>query len=357
MAGTDGRDGTALNARLASEPYRFDVRQAVRLLERAAQQRADRQPEQPGPLPVGEGSDPQREAVRLRSSLTSRFPPSDIESLSRTDPGERPTLTVTFLGVGGAFGPLPPPLSSRVVERERLRDHAGRDFLDLFNHRLLSLLLRQSRLFHPALQATPGADAPAMLPLLAMLGVATLPRDGSSAAVEGRLGEVLTSLVGAAGMLNRRPVSGHALERLLSAHFGAAVRVLPLRGGWLALADDQRSRLGRSGRLGGGAVLGARVWDQAGGICIEIGPTGLGTLLALLPGRPLHAELARLVGFALGDAFDVELRLLLRPQEVPAATLGVSRIGWTSWLGRQPRQAPGSVRLGLGLGSAAAADA
>jgi type VI secretion system protein ImpH len=352
MAAADGRDGTALSGRLAREPYRFDVRQAVRLLELIRHRHAGQA--SPETVPVGAGSDPRLEAVRFRSSLASRFPASEIESL--TPPGQdgRPALTVTFLGVGGAFGPLPPPLTSRVLERERVRDHAARDFLDVFNHRLLSLLLRQSRQFHPALQLPP-SDAPARIPLLAMLGVATLPRDGSSASVEERLSGLATTLLGAAGLLNRRPVSAHALERVLAAHFGLPIRVVSLCGQWLDLADDQVSRLGRTGRLGGGAMLGRRVWDQAAGIRIEIGPTSLDKVLSLLPGRPASAELAGLTAFVLDDVFDVDLLLLVRPPEVPSATLGASstRLGWTAWLGRQPRQTPGTVRLRLGKRDAA----
>lgn len=394
MAGADGRhraplravfwrasDIASLSERLAREPYRFDFRQAVRLLElEAHRQAASVKPEQPDRIPVGEGTDPRRESVQLRGSLTSSFPPSDIELLISAGPDDRPALTATFFGIGGAFGPLPPPLTSHVVERERVRDHAGRDFLDLFNHRLLSLLLRHWRLCQPALQVTPGVDAPAKMPLLALLGLATLPRDGSSASVSGRLGGITKSLLGTAGLLNQRPVSAHALQRVLAAHFGLPVRILPLRGGWLQLADDQLSRLGRVGQLGN-AVLGGRIWDQAAGVRIDIGPTGLDRLLSLLPGHAGHDELVALVEFALGDAFDVELRLLLRPEEVPAvsfdargARLGSARLGavrlaqqsrtqpgprlgWTSWLGQQPRRVVATVRLRIGARHAEMPDA
>jgi type VI secretion system protein ImpH len=356
MAAADGRDGAALSGRLARESYRFDIRQAVRLLELAAHRHAASvTPAVAAGVPVGAGSDPRVEALRFRSSLASRFPPSEIESLTPARQYGRPTLTVTFLGLGGAFGPLPPPLSSRVIERERVRDHAGRDFLDIFNHRLLSLLMRQSRQVHPALQMPPASDAPARMPLLAMLGVATLPHDGSSASVDGRLGGLATTLLGAAGLLNRRPVSAHALERVLATHFGLPIRVVSLCGAWLSLADDQVSQLGRTGRLGGGAMLGRRVWDQAAGIRIEVGPAGFDKVLSLLPGRPASAELAGLTAFALGEVFDVDLCLLVRQDDVPPATLGAtgSRLGWTAWLGRQPRRTPGTVRLQLGRRGAA----
>ena len=124
---------------------------------------------------------------------------------------------------------------------------------------------------------------------------------------------------------------------------------MPLCGGWLNLADDQLARLGRFGQLGRSAVLGGRVWDQAAGIRIAIGPTDRATVLKFLPDGSKHAELAGLVTWALGDAFDVELCLMLRPQEVPPGSLAQPRprLGWTSWLGQAPWQTPAQIRLRL----------
>jgi len=352
MAGTDGRRDLALSARLAREPYRFDLRQAVRLLELVS----------PRHVPLGAGSDPRREAVSLRGSLSSSFPASDIEALSPGTAETRPEMTATFLGLGGAFGPLPPPLTARVLERVRQRDDAGRDFLDLFNHRLLSLLIRHARLFAPVMQDAAAAEMPARTPLTALLGLATLPRDHATS----RLGNVAAGLLEAAGLLNQRPASAHAVERLLAAYFGLPIRVVPLRGRWLTLDRDQQACLGRpSATLGRGAVLGRHVWDQAAGIRLEIGPAEPDVAMAFLPGGAAHAALATLIRFMLGDALDIEVRLSVPRHLVPQGSLGLrqslrarhgqrpplgptgSRLGWTAWLGGQPRRAPGVIRLAL----------
>ena len=342
MAGADGRRDPALIEVLRSEPYRFDVRQAVRLLEML----------DVACVTLGAGSDPEREAVAVRGSLTSSFPPSDIEKLTLTTPDRKAELTVAFMGLAGAFGPLPPPLTARVVERLRKRDLAARDFLDLFNHRLVSLMLRQWRLFHPALQGSPlQPEMAARRPLLALLGLAT-----ARAPSDGRLAPLTVSLMASAGLLNPRPVSAHALERLLGGHFGVPARVVPFRGGWLKLAPDQWTRLGRRQQqpLGHHAVLGTRVWDQAAGIRIEIGPAFLPLFLAFLPAGAAHAQAARLLMLPLGERLDVSLRLILRAGEVPESFLGEARsgrsgtrLGWTSWLGRQPRAAPGAACVRL----------
>jgi type VI secretion system protein ImpH len=345
MASANGRHGSSLIEALYGAPYGFDVRQAVRLLETLA----------PGSVPLAAGSDSRREAVRLRGSLTSNFPPSDIESLKPARGDERAEMTVTFMGLAGAFGPLPPPLTARVVARARQHDEAGRDFLDLFNHRLIALLLRQWRLTHPALQGDPARPGmPARLPLLALLGLATLPRNGRASA-EGRLGPLVPSLFEAAGLLHSRPISAHALERLLAGHFGVPTRVVPLRGGWLPLEPEQWTRLGHPGAvLGRHAVVGRRVWDQAAGVGIELGPLGLELMEQLLPGQGAHLQAAALLAVSLGDTYDVDMVLILRAAEVPPSRLGKppagrqgTRLGWTSFLGARSHIADGRVHVRL----------
>lgn len=359
VAGTDGRHDNSLEAILHTEAYRFDLRQAVRLLELMSPS---------GCVPVGAGSDPRREALQLRSSLSSSFPPSDVESLGRKCQARpasiweewycayphdsQSVLTVSILGLAGAFGPLPPPLTARVLEQERDKDHSAREFLDIFNHRLLSLLLRLDQLFAPALQidslqSLASVERSASLPLLALLGLATL----SAHELDDRLDGLVPSLIGSAGLLNSRPTSAHALERLLNTHFGWPVRVLPLRGGWLDLALDQCTRLGRTGLLGKTSLLGSRVWDEAASICIEIGPIDRATMMKFLPDGAWYRELAQLAAFVMGDAFDIQLHLLLRADQVPPGSLDEPRprLGWTSWIGQASWQNPALVQLRLNI--------
>src|SRR5262249_18384537 len=131
MAGSGWRKDLALIEQLYAESYRFDFFQAVRLLASLAHQSRE----------LGEGIYAEREAVNFRSSLSAVFPASEIDHLAASD-SEPPEMTVNFFGLGGAFGPLPRPFSERVLTQARRRDTAARDFLDIFNHRLVSLFYR-----------------------------------------------------------------------------------------------------------------------------------------------------------------------------------------------------------------------
>jgi len=127
--GTD----TPLEQLLFAEGFRFDFYQAVKLLEMLA----------PDATPVAEGSEPDAEPVRFRSRVGLDFPASEIDLLARAVTADLPPeMRVNFLGLAGVLGPLPLPITELVVERVWHKDTALRDFLDLFNHRLVSILAR-----------------------------------------------------------------------------------------------------------------------------------------------------------------------------------------------------------------------
>jgi type VI secretion system protein ImpH len=347
MAATGRRGVRPLIELLAAEPYRFDSRQAVRVLEQLL----------PGAAPVGLGSDPCDEAVSFRSSLGAAFPASDIDRVEvppQHDHQRRSVVTVNFLGLGGAFGPLPVGLTELIVRRARSGDTASRDFLDIFNHRLVSLMMRSWRLFRLALQGTTPEETSFAFYLFALLGMATEGmRVTRGRHPRNRLDGLDRSLLGVTGLLNQKPLSLHAVERTLNVHFGVPVRAIPMRGVWLELEPGQRTAIGPSGRnqaLGHGTVLGARVWDQAGGILITLGPLGFHEALAFLPDGTAFREMRRLVDFLLGRAFALSLQLTINPQDMPISKLekgGAMRLGWTGWLTSRPRRSPGVVTIDL----------
>jgi type VI secretion system protein ImpH len=347
MAADDRPHGDSPIRRLQLEAWRFDFHQAVRVLEALV----------PRATPVGQGADPRREVVRFRGALASGFPASDLSAL-QFDPtaDEPPQLEVNFLGLGGPFGPLPAPLTELVQDRLRVHDTAARDFLDLFNHRLISLAARIRRAHRPALQPGRPEDGPFAALLFALLGLRTpglrhtLGRNPSS-----RMRGLDAGLPLHAGLLNQRPASLHTVERLLSSHFGVPIRGTPMVGRWLRLDEDQVSVLGRNGRnqrLGNGAVLGSRIWDQAATIQLDPEPLSLPEFRRFLPGAAKHCELRTLVGYTLGQSVDVRLRLTLPPLQVPRTRLSRkpelgAQLGWTSFLTTRLRKEPGVVTVAV----------
>jgi type VI secretion system protein ImpH len=91
---------------LFAEPYRFDFFQAVRVLEAL----------RPASAAAGAGSRPADEAVRFRSTPALSFAPADVVAVADGEDGAPPEMTVAFLGLAGAGGPLPRPFSEWVMQ-------------------------------------------------------------------------------------------------------------------------------------------------------------------------------------------------------------------------------------------------
>ena len=244
------------------------------------------------------------------------------------------------------------------LERLRRGDAGIRDFLDVFNHRLLSLFVRAKRAHRPALQPGRPEDTGFATLLWALLGLGTPGlRRGRPPRTAARLPGLDHILLACAGLLNQRPVSAHAIERTLAYALGTPVRLTPFVGRWVRLDDGQATVLGPLGRnatLGGDAVLGRRVWDQSAAIRLELGPMTLRQMVPLLPGSKRHARLREILDFTLGGQVEAEVRMVLPPKQVPLSRLWAKaparmpRLGWTSWLTTRSRQTAGEVTLRLG---------
>jgi type VI secretion system protein ImpH len=314
---------------LFEEGFRFEFFQAVRLLERISpRQRA-----------VGRDAKPEHEVARFRSQSSLSFPASDVHEIARPVDGDGPAgVTVTFMGLAGLSGPLPRHYTDLINERLRQKDAALRDFLDLFNHRLISLFFRaweKYRLpigYERAAWRREGRD-PLSLALFDLMGMGT---DG----LRGRLGVEDEILLYSSGLVAQRPRSAGALEGILTAYFDVSVRAIQFVGQWLPIAEEDRSCLGVGGpnsALGVNAVLGRRVWDQQAKFVLRMGPLGYGTFCDLLPSGTAFAPLVRLTWFLAGQECDFDVQLVLRAAEVPRCRLGETgptapRLGWSTWL-------------------------
>lgn len=327
--------------------YRLDFYQAVRLLELIARERR-RGTGEPDIVTPGAGTDPDDEPVRFRSRVTMAFPASDLSAIDlHPKDGGPPVVTVDFMGLAGARGPLPHFWAELVRERDRLGDTALRAFLDLFNHRLISLLYRARQRHRPALETRRLEEHPFSRYLLSFAGLASPAArasfdapSGEGEAAEGGLRLEARDLMVYAGLLWNRDRSMVGLERLLAHALGLRVRGRPLVGRWLHIPEDERTRLSvgpAHNRLGVTAVAGRRIWDPQAAFELRVGPLAWDEFVEYLPcGRRLDA-LAKLVRFYVRSAFDFYLVLVVRAREIPPnrpalSARGGPRLGWTSWL-------------------------
>ncbi|MGA7802253.1 MAG: type VI secretion system baseplate subunit TssG [Gammaproteobacteria bacterium] len=343
MAGTSRRTADSLADQLFREPYRFDFFQAVRILEALGRERsaADRSAAR---MAVGHDFAPGQETVRFRALPSRSFPASTISALAHgTGQGDEPTLapemTVSFMGLVGPGGVLPEHYTDLLLRRLRLKDHALRDFLDLFNHRTISLFYRAWLKYRfPFNHKQPGDEEDAFA-----LALKCLTGMGSEHMAERTIAADETFLFYSGRMANRvRPAEG--LAKLLSDCFGVPVSVEQFQGHWLTVEDEERTvlpsgpvRSGYYNRLGVDSILGDRVWDVQSRFRLRIGPLGRKAFAALLPTGETLAELCAVTRTYVGPELDYDVQLVLAGEEVPPCRLqggGMegAALGWSSWL-------------------------
>ncbi|HMF94403.1 MAG TPA: type VI secretion system baseplate subunit TssG [Vicinamibacterales bacterium] len=301
---------------LFSEPSSFDFLQAVRLLEIRAQSAAR-------PL----NAPPYADVVRFRTSFDLGFAPSEIRDLQLPAPGGVPEMTIAMFGTGGPDGPLPTSFTEDILDRLKNQDTALAAFLDIFHHRLVSLLYRIHKVHRLALVSVSPDRTPAARYLLSLIGLG-LPSLGSQL-------EAPAAMLRYAGLLATTPRSAVGLAVMLTDYFEVPFEVRQFAGEWYELDPDECTHVGVAGRnnaIGRNAVVGTRVWIQDAGVVLRVGPLTAQQFGDFLPEGAAHAALAEMVRFYAGADLKVRIQLLLRPEDLSQARLGQSRVGWTGWL-------------------------
>jgi type VI secretion system protein ImpH len=313
---------STLEERLRNEPFLFEFFQAVRLLERLL----------PDKVRVGKFAPPSAEVARFKANSTLVFPASEIQALNW--PARGPVeMKVNFMGLTGPEGVLPLPYTVFLVERARAGDSSAADFLDLFNHRVISLFFQAWEKYRFWIAYERGERDQFSHHLLDLIGLGTPGLQDRQAVPD-------DSLLYYSGLLAQHPRSAVALEQILSDYFDVPVEVEQFAGGWYRLdTNDQCSFDGRndcSEQLGAGAVVGDEVWDQTARVRIKIGPLSLAQYKEFLPTGSAFEPLRVLTRFFSNDEFDFEVQLTLNRHEVPRCELGAEggtapRLGWTTW--------------------------
>jgi type VI secretion system protein ImpH len=315
-------DVVAAFAALAKAPYRFDFYQTLRKLECLHR-------DQPR---WGQALRPRDEPVRLGQDPDLSFAPAPLASFDAGSDGTPPRLQIRLFGLFGPNGPLPVHLTE--YARERLR-HAGDPtlsrFLDLFHHRFVALFYRAWAQAQPHVNGDrPQADRFTVY-VGAFLGTAPASlRRGDAVPNAARLFH--------AGALIRHVRNGAGLASILRHFFRVPVHIEQFVGHWLPLGVSERTRLARQDApLGGGAVLGARVWDRQHKFRVRLGPLTLDQYEQFLPGRQPLRQLVDWVRLYTSLELDWDVQLVLRREQVPRLALdGRRQLGWSTWLGHRP---------------------
>jgi type VI secretion system protein ImpH len=279
---------------------------------------------------LGDDTRPAAEPVTFRVSDGLRHPDVEIASLDRPEPGGPVSITVGHMGLTGPLGVMPDHYSDLLVTRRRARDPSMARFLDLFNHRSISLFYRAWAKYRLPVrfEEEGGRFADPFSRALAALAGITRLND--------------PAMLAAAGPLGRGVRSAGALSRIVAALLDLPIAVEELRPRRIRIAPAERSRLGSAfqpqghyAALGRDVVLGETTWDVGGGFRLRVGPLALADFVALAEGQDARRRLVEAVRMAVGGGLAFDIQLVLRADAVPAARLGATappRLSRTGWL-------------------------
>jgi type VI secretion system protein ImpH len=333
MADGDPTASSRVHDDLLARATRYDFFVAVGMLERLT----------PSAVRVGGDGPYSGESIRFRHDPSLSFSAGEIARIAYvpapssiddtwTDRRHRYEVTTCFLGVTGGVTPLPMYLAEEILQSPE-HHTVERDFLDVFHHRLISLLYRIGVKYDFTREHRNDLSDPWTRRVLALAGFDV---DGGY-----RPRYVpLWRLVRLAPLFAVAVRSARALEVALAdvcgdALDGATVRLQQFEGGWSPLDPGQRMALGRDNHaLGRSAVLGVRCFHRGGRAVIQLGPLRENFRRFLVDGD-MYPVVCELVALLTTEPIDFELDLVLAEQARPPFLLGTrsgARLGVDSWL-------------------------
>lgn len=275
------------------------------------------------------GSVPSFQRVRYSASASLGFPGSDVLALSESQVGQY-EMEVSFLGLQGSQSPLPGYYIESLAHNAAHHEGVAGDFLDFFNHRLLTLVHRSWRKYRHYVRYQDDAKDGFSAAIFALVGLA-------DSNLRGETPISWSKMLAYAGLLAGRSRSPDVVSGIVGHCFDLArVEIEEWVKRWVDIPFDQRSCVGVSGMtLGSDMVAGERVADVNGKFALCLHGLSLARFRDFLPDGEEHGPLKTLVSFVLREplAYDLELELLeseVKPMRLGEA--GTCQLGWTTFV-------------------------
>ncbi|KAA1183154.1 type VI secretion system baseplate subunit TssG [Photorhabdus heterorhabditis] len=323
--------------RLAPNIYDFNFYRFCQLLESI----------QNGRPPLGSTISPSDDPIRFRPHPGMGFPASELRNAEwdEVQPEQLPTIRTLFLGLYGVDSPLPTAYLDDIAQRREGYEGVT-DFLDIFNHRMMTQYYRIWRKYsYPATYHPGGKDDTSQC----LLGLVGLGIPGSQQQIATPVSRFL-ALLGTMRLPTRTAEGVIKLVALLAPQTQTRVTAHDRRRVWLI----QPARLSRHYpiQLSQRLVLGKTGTDVNSQMVLHLYTEDADEAQGWLPQRELHTDLLVLLRVYLGWRCSVRLHLTLPKGILPPAQLGKQRVrlGRTGVLGLKPgtQAVSGMVTINLG---------
>ena len=278
-----------------------------------------------------------REPARLGQHVRLSFSARDVAKFQEAGEKTPARVTIANLGLLGPEGPMPLHLTRWVLDRlsqrwfsgadaEQTSDTTFVDFVNILQHRMITLYYRAWADAHPAVQVERSVGGRVHAMLEAMSGIG-LPGTQDP--------ELDTVRLRQAGSLASQVDGPERLTLFLATAFKVPVRIKEFVAAWITIPTALQTRMGKAyAGLGRGATIGPRVFSRQSRIELRIGPLNLDDFKAFLPGERRLATFKKAVRDMIGETLDVDLRIVLAREAVPPPKIGTVQLGRTAWLAR-----------------------
>lgn len=271
-------------------------------------------PEAPVP---GSNWQVRHEYVRFRPYPGMGFPAGEIRGMNDPEPEHKPlplSVDITFMGLYGVESPLPTHYIDDIAQK-REGWEATRDFLDIFNHRLITQYYRIWRKYsYPATFAPGGTDKTSQY----LLGLAGLGIPGC-ADTAGTPLSCFLALLPVMLLPGRTEEGMAALVQLLAPDTRTAVYHhdrcrIPLK---KQVVMSSRQPISLKHR----PVMGTHGIDVNGQVLLQMTTDNPLEVCGWLPDGELYSDLMALLHVYLGSHLDVRLQLCVARHLLPDAQL------------------------------------
>lgn len=320
---------------LLAQVHRVDFNQFIRCLQIEHGSR------------ISDAVSPDEQPVQLIADLEGSFPTNQVVAWTPPDDRHvRPRLAAAFFGLYGPSGALPEHYTHLMLERTRQGDHSLREFLDIFNHRLLTLFYQAWEKHSLPVAFETAAVAGYVDPVHAALQALVQTR---LPAARDRLSLSDDWLIYYGGIMANSRCPAESLRACVEDFTALPTALEQLVGQWLQLDTADQSRLKTSefgvssgNMLGVDTIIGGSVWDVESRFRLQIGPVDWPTMSEYLPDSLPLRRVFDLVRRLAGPHFDFDAQVLLAADEVRGVQLGDDsyRLGHNTWLGQWPHRHP-----------------
>nr|WP_285836153.1 type VI secretion system baseplate subunit TssG [Larsenimonas suaedae] len=288
------------------------------------------------------GDDLERDALetptfsRLRFTACGSlgFPASDVRRARRTIALSTGMpcywVEVNFFGLQGAQSPLPGFYLESLAHEYAHREGALGDFLNFFNHRLLSQLHLMWRKYRYYVRFQDGGQDGFSRAVFSLFGLGD-ERLRHDSTVN------WSKMLAYTGLLAGRSRSPQVVSGIVAHCFDLEeVEIEQFKPRWIEIPPDQRTALGgANAALGISTVAGERVSDIGSKFALCFKNLSLDRFKDFLPNGKDFTALSQLMDMTMREQLAFDLELELKPHEIKPMQLGDGtscQLGWTTFV-------------------------